>query len=135
MTDDTDTQIVRSTLFDGKLLGVGNVVARPSSSVCGDIERQSLNILVLPIAGVFAKHDGSRRHVIATSNHAVFISAGEGGSGYVRLPLRIAVAARQGFGHGARFGHRSHRGCARWWICKPQSLHRPLSCTFRADTE
>jgi AraC family transcriptional regulator len=88
MTDDTDTQIVRSTLFDGKLLGVGHVVARPSSSVCGDIERQSLNILVLPIAGVFAKHDGPRRHVIATPNHAVFISAGN--------PYRISFPARIG---------------------------------------
>ena len=81
----TDMQIVRCTLFDSELLRVGHVVARPSSSECGEIERQSLNILVLPLAGVFAKHDGPRRHVIATPNHAVFIAAGR--------PYRISYPA------------------------------------------
>ena len=77
--------IVRRTLFDNELLRVGHVVARPSSSECGEIERQSLNILVLPLAGVFAKHDGPRRHVIVTPNHAVFIAAGR--------PYRISYPA------------------------------------------
>lgn len=75
MNCDTATQIIRRTLFDSALLRVGHAVARPSSPDCGDIERQSVNLLVLPTAGVFAKHDGPHRHVIATSNHAVFISA------------------------------------------------------------
>jgi AraC family transcriptional regulator len=78
-------QIVRRTLFESELLRVGHVVARPSSSECGEIERQVLNILVLPLAGVFAKHDGPRRHVIATPNHAVFIAAGS--------PYRISYPA------------------------------------------
>lgn len=77
--------IVRRTLFDSELLRVGHVVARPSSSECGEVERQVLNILVLPLAGVFAKHDGPRRHVIATPNHAVFIAAGS--------PYRISYPA------------------------------------------
>jgi AraC-like DNA-binding protein len=72
-------------LFESDLLRVGHVVARPSSSQCGEIERQGLNILVLPLAGVFAKHDGPRRHVIATPNHAVFIAAGS--------PYRISYPA------------------------------------------
>jgi AraC-like DNA-binding protein len=75
MNRDSATQIVRRTLFDSALLRVGHAIARPGSPECGEIERQSLNLLVLPTAGVFAKHDGPRRHVIATSNHAVFISA------------------------------------------------------------
>jgi AraC-like DNA-binding protein len=75
MNRDSTTQMVRRTLFDGALLRVGHVVARPSSPERGAIERQSVNVLVLPTAGVFAKHEGPRRHVIATSNHAVFISA------------------------------------------------------------
>jgi AraC-like DNA-binding protein len=75
MNADTATQIVRRTLFTSALLRVGHVVARPSSPECGEIERQSSNVLVLPLAGVFAKHDGPRRHVIATANHAVFIAA------------------------------------------------------------
>lgn len=72
-----DTQIIRRTLFEGALLRIGHVVTRPSSPECGEIERQSANVLVLPLAGVFAKHDGPRRHVIATANHAAFIAAGK----------------------------------------------------------
>jgi AraC-like DNA-binding protein len=82
MNCDADVQIVRRTLFDGKLFGVAHVVGRSSLSACGEIEHPSLNVLVLPIAGVFAMHDGPRRHVVATPNHAVFISAG--------IPYRIS---------------------------------------------
>ena len=82
----TDIQIIlRRTLFDGELVQVGHVVARPSSSDYGEIERQRSNVLVLPLAGVFAKHDGPRRQVIATPNHAVFIAAGS--------PYRISYPA------------------------------------------
>lgn len=68
-------QIVRRTLFDSQLLRVGHVAARPVSSEPGELERQSSNVLVLPLAGVFAKHSGPHRHVVATPNHAVFIAA------------------------------------------------------------
>jgi AraC-like DNA-binding protein len=68
-------QIVRRTLFDSQLLRVGHVAARPVSSEPGELEHQSSNVLVLPLAGVFAKHSGPRRHVVATPNHAVFIAA------------------------------------------------------------
>jgi hypothetical protein len=67
--------IVRRTLHSVESLSVGHVVARPSSSKRGDIELQRENILVLPLAGVFAKHDSSNHHVIATPNHAAFIAA------------------------------------------------------------
>lgn len=69
-------QIVRRTWFDSEVLRVGHVVARPSASHVGEIERQASNILVLPLAGVFARHEGPRQHVIATPNHAVLIAAG-----------------------------------------------------------
>lgn len=89
--------IERRALYDGNLLRVGHVVSRPLSAACGEIERQSSNILVLPLAGVFAKHDGPRRHVIATPNHAVFIAAGSpyrlsypGGIGDQALTLRFS---------------------------------------------
>jgi AraC family transcriptional regulator len=77
MSGGSGTQTVRRRMFEGELMCVGHVAVRPASSDCGEIERQSCNILVLPLAGVFAKHDGPRRHVIATSNHAVFLCAGE----------------------------------------------------------
>ena len=54
--DSTDAADVARVL-DGVLLHVGHVVVRPSSPVCGEIECQSANVLVLPLAGVFAKHD------------------------------------------------------------------------------
>lgn len=77
--------VVRRTLFESELLRVGHVVARPSSAERSEVERQSLNVVVLPLAGVFAKHDGPRQHVIATPNHAVFIAAG--------APYRISYPA------------------------------------------
>jgi AraC family transcriptional regulator len=85
MHSETATHIVRSTLFDGTLMRIGHVVARPSSPECSELEQQSSNVLVFPTTGVFAKHDGPRRQVIATSNHAVFISAGS--------PYRVSFPA------------------------------------------
>jgi AraC family transcriptional regulator len=68
-------ELQRRTLFDGSTVRVDDVLARPASSACGEIESRRANILVLPLAGVFAKHDSPREHVIATPNHAVFIAA------------------------------------------------------------
>jgi AraC-like DNA-binding protein len=70
------TRYVRRTLFDSELLRVGHVVARPAADDCGEIERKESSVVVLPLAGVFAKHDGPRRQVVGTPNHAVFIAAG-----------------------------------------------------------
>jgi AraC-like DNA-binding protein len=81
-------QIVRRTLFDGKLLQVGHVRARPALQRRGEIDCQSTNVLVLPLAGVFAMHDGPRRHAIATPNHAVFVAAGK--------PYRMSLPADTG---------------------------------------
>jgi AraC-like DNA-binding protein len=68
-------QITRRTLFEGELLRLGYVAARPPASRRQELERQDCNVLVLPLAGVFAKHDGPRQHAIATPNHAVLIEA------------------------------------------------------------
>jgi AraC family transcriptional regulator len=66
---------VRKTLFECDRLQIGSFVSRPTSDVCGDIERQTLNAIVLPFAGVFSKHDGPNREVIGTPSHAVYIAA------------------------------------------------------------
>jgi AraC family transcriptional regulator len=76
MNNELQTAPVRRTLFDGELLQVGYVAVRPVSSACGEIEVSDSNVLGLTLAGMFAWHDGPRRHVIATPNHALFISAG-----------------------------------------------------------
>jgi AraC family transcriptional regulator len=68
---------VRRTLFVGEWLQVGHIAVRPESSECGAVETSDLNVLALPLAGLFAKHDGPRRHAVATPNHALLISAGK----------------------------------------------------------
>jgi AraC family transcriptional regulator len=73
--------IVRKTLFDSKTMQISLVEARPVSDACGDVERQSLNAIVLPIGGVFSKHDAPGQHVIGTPSHAVFFAA--------NMPYRI----------------------------------------------
>ena len=77
-------QVTRRTLFDG-VVRLGHVVARPPASKRQDLECQDSNVLVLPLAGVFAKHDSPRQRVIATPNHGVFIEAGK--------PYRISYPA------------------------------------------
>lgn len=61
------------TLFKSELLTVRHAVARPSAAAISDIYYGAADILLLPISGVFAKHDSPGQHVIANSNHAVFI--------------------------------------------------------------
>jgi AraC family transcriptional regulator len=69
-------QVTRRTLFDGELLQVMHVRARPSPQEHAEIERQSVNVVVLPLAGVFTMHEGPRKRAIATPSHAALIAAG-----------------------------------------------------------
>mgnify|MGYP001175601286 CR=1 FL=1 len=78
----------RRTLFDGDWLQIGHIAVRPVSSACGEVEASALHVLALPLAGVFAKHDGPRQQVIATPNHALLISAGR--------PYRLSFPGRIG---------------------------------------
>src|SRR5215468_4507108 len=66
---------IRTILFDGASLQIGQFEARPVSDACGDVEWQASNVVVLPVSGVFSKHDAPGRHVIGTPSHAVFIAA------------------------------------------------------------
>src|SRR4051794_17767667 len=68
-------EISRKTLFESATLQIGLFEARPVSDACGDVERQSLNAIGLPISGVFSKHDAPGKHVIGTPSHAVFFAA------------------------------------------------------------
>ncbi len=77
MRDDIRPSLVQRTLFDGAWLQIGHIAVRPASSECGELETSALNVLALPLAGVFAKHDGPRCHAIATPSHALLISAGK----------------------------------------------------------
>jgi len=79
---------VQRTLFDGQWLQIGYIAVRPLSSECGEVETSALHVLALPLAGVFAKHDGPRQQAIATPNHALLISA--------RKPYRLSFPGRIG---------------------------------------
>jgi AraC-like DNA-binding protein len=67
--------VVRKSLFESKELEIGLFEARDVREACGDVERQSLNVVVLPLAGVFSRHDGPGRYVVGTPSHAVLIAA------------------------------------------------------------
>jgi AraC family transcriptional regulator len=67
--------VTRRTLFESETLQIGLFEARHVSEKCGDVERQSRNVVVLPFSGLFSKHDAPGRHVIGTPSHAVFIAA------------------------------------------------------------
>jgi len=67
--------LIRKTLFESDSLQIGLFAARPSSDACGDVERQYSHVVVLPVAGVFARHDAPGHRVIGTSSYAVLVAA------------------------------------------------------------
>ncbi len=67
--------VIRQTLFDGDTLQIGRFEARPTSDACGEVEQQASNVVVLPVSGVFAKHEAPGRHVIGTPSRAVLVAA------------------------------------------------------------
>ena len=68
-------EIIRKTLFASETLQIGLFHAHPASDACGDVERQTSNAMVLPISGVFSKHDAPGRCVVGTPSYAVFFAA------------------------------------------------------------
>src|SRR5215470_12536861 len=68
-------EVVRKALFASERLQIGSFQARPTSQACGDVERQTSNAIVLPVSGVFAKHEAPGRYVIGTPSHAVLFAA------------------------------------------------------------
>jgi AraC family transcriptional regulator len=67
--------ISRRTLFQNSWLQIGLFEARPLTDACGEVERQNLNAMVLPFAGVFSKYDAPKRYVVGTPSHAIFVAA------------------------------------------------------------
>ena len=72
---DQAASIVRRSLFASAPIRIASFAAGPVSDACGDVERQDANVVVLPFAGVFAKHEALGKHVVGTPSHAVFIAA------------------------------------------------------------
>ena len=67
-------EIRRKTLFESETLQVGLFESRPSSDACGEVERQSLNAIALPLSGLFAKHEAPGRQITGTPSHAVYFA-------------------------------------------------------------
>ena len=82
--------VTRTSLFDGETLQIGTFAARPATDACGDVERQRSHAVVLPVAGVFAKHEAPGHHVIGTPAHAVFFAAAAPIASLFRAPSAIA---------------------------------------------
>jgi AraC family transcriptional regulator len=66
--------IRRRKLFESETLQIGVFESRPDSDACGEVERQSLNAIVLPVSGLFAKHEAPGRQVTGTPSHAVYFA-------------------------------------------------------------
>jgi AraC family transcriptional regulator len=67
--------VVRKSLFESRSLEIGTIEVRPRSDQCGDVERQDRHAMVLPIGGIFARHDAPGRQVTGTASHAVLVAA------------------------------------------------------------
>jgi AraC family transcriptional regulator len=78
----------RRSLFDSASMRVVEMVARPRSAAIGATEQQTLNVLALPLSGVFARHRGKRQRVLATPNHGLLLAAG--------VPYRVSFPGALG---------------------------------------
>jgi len=67
--------VIRKTLLVGETLEIGLFCADPSSDACGAVERQAANAVVLPISGVFSKHEAPGHYVTGTPSSAVLFAA------------------------------------------------------------
>ena len=65
------------TVFHSEFVSIRHAIARPSPIGYGKIERETADLLLLPISGLFAKHDGPKQHFIANANHALFLGNGQ----------------------------------------------------------
>lgn len=102
--------LTRRVLYEGAMLRVGHVVARPSSDDCIEAEAPREHVLALPVSGVFARHGAARRPTLATASHGVFFPADRayrmsfpGGIGDEVLTLQWNDAALEAALPGAAF--------------------------------
>ena len=62
-------------LHAGATVKVRHLGMRPADDACGALEATPVHQLVLPLAGVFARHDGPRSHVVGCAGHALLFPA------------------------------------------------------------
>ncbi len=76
------------TVFESPLLAIRYAQARPSAQAISEIETETADLLLLPLTGVFAKHDKPGQHYIANPNHALLLAA--------QQPYRISFPDQRG---------------------------------------
>src|SRR5215510_1966152 len=110
-------QVMRKTLWASETLQIGLFCAQPASDACGGVERHKSNAVVLPVSGLFSKHDAPSRYVIGTPSHAVLFTANTpyrigfpGAIGDRALVLRFGddLAAEQHPQRGSDYGLAPH---------------------------
>lgn len=80
--------LIEHPLFSSELLAIRHAIARPAETKCSDLAWAEADLVLLPIAGVFALHDAPRQHFIANPNHALFLGLGQ--------PYRMSFPGRIG---------------------------------------
>jgi AraC family transcriptional regulator len=63
-------------LFAGEVLRIGHVSSQPWNTDLSEVGVPTRISLFLPLQGMFARHDGPRRHVIAAPGHGLFYCPG-----------------------------------------------------------
>lgn len=96
-------QLTLKTLFASGIVTIRHAIARPSPAPCSEVMHGEADQLLMPIAGVFAKHESPDEHIIANSNHALFFGYGKpyrisfpDGVGDESLVLRFSDEALSG---------------------------------------
>lgn len=91
--------IRRKVLLENETLQIALFEAHAASDACSDVERQNMNAIVLPFAGLFAKHEAPGRHVTGTPSHAIYFAPDApyrisfpGGIGDRAITLRFSAA-------------------------------------------
>lgn len=69
--------LTERTIFSSSLLSIRIAAARPSAAAISDLAHAQDNLVLLPFAGIFARHDSPSRHVVANPNHALFLARGQ----------------------------------------------------------
>lgn len=80
--------LIERPLFSSELLAIRHAVARPTEAECSELAWAADDLVLLPIAGVFALHDAPKQHFIANPNHALFLGLGQ--------PYRMSFPGRIG---------------------------------------
>lgn len=68
-------KITRQVLFESPLLRVGGICVRPDSATVTEASAATVNVIALPVAGLFATHESARHSSVVSPSHAAVLPA------------------------------------------------------------